>query len=346
MKPIEVAREITYPLREAAIVLAMIGFWLLGSFARIGGLLGLFLAAILLPAFVRYASYLLEARAHGREAPVLGIELFNWMESFWSLFPLVQLVFLATLVFGLTTYVSATAAVTVAIVVLLLLPASFAVLGVTRAPLTSLNPVALLRLLKTVGPGYLWIPATTVFLSALLYFARRNGLPVFFANLLAIYIFFTLFTMTGALLRAHQIAAQIDIPAPLEPDENQVSARRAAERKRVANHAYGFVSRGNRTGGLQHIEAWLGSDDTSDEAWLWFFNEMLTWESTDAALELAQKQLHRLLQEQREIEFIKLLSRCLLVDERFRPQPEIQQASIALLQDHGRNDLLGQLGYR
>ena len=93
MRPSDALREVLYPISDSAIVLAMLVFWLLGSLARAAGLLGIWLAFILLPAFFRYALYLLEACAQGRDAPALGIELFNWAENFWSLFPLLLLLF-------------------------------------------------------------------------------------------------------------------------------------------------------------------------------------------------------------------------------------------------------------
>lgn len=343
MTPNEALREIAYPLTDAAIVLAMVVFWLLGSLARAAGVLGIWLALMLVPAFFRYALYLLEARAQGRDAPVLGIELFNWMENFWSLFPLILLLVLVQFVYYVASSVSYDAAIFISIVLFFLIPASMGVLGVTRSPLMSINPVALVKLVRSIGADYLWAPAATIAIAALIYFSIRFGLPGFFVNLAEVYLFFMAFTMIGALLKTHNIDSQIDIPDALLADENQLAESRVARRRTIANHAYGFVSRGNRAGGLQHIERWLRDNDTADDAWYWFIEEMLTWESTDAALVLAQDFLGQLLQQGRELEFVKLLSRCLLVNERFRPSPEDREATRALLQRHGRRDLLRQL---
>ena len=67
-----------------AIALSIIAFWLFARLAMAAGLLGLWLALVVTPAFFRYLLYVLEARAAERSAPTLGGELFNWVENFWS----------------------------------------------------------------------------------------------------------------------------------------------------------------------------------------------------------------------------------------------------------------------
>ena len=89
MKLPDLLREIVYPMTDLSVLFAMLGFLLLGKFAMAGGLLGLWLGLILLPAFFRYFLYILEARASNRAVPPLAVELFGWAENFWSLFPLV-----------------------------------------------------------------------------------------------------------------------------------------------------------------------------------------------------------------------------------------------------------------
>jgi hypothetical protein len=91
MKATDIGRELLYPFTDVAILAAMITFALLAELADAARILGLWLALIILPAFFRYALYLLEARAHGRAAPVPGIEMFNLFENFWALFPAVLL---------------------------------------------------------------------------------------------------------------------------------------------------------------------------------------------------------------------------------------------------------------
>jgi hypothetical protein len=226
---------------------------------------------------------------------------------------------------------------------MLLLPASMGILGVTYSPLTSLSPVAIVKLIRSLGVAYFWVPASIIGVVVIALFAGRSGIPGPIVNLLLIYAFFLMCTMMGALLHTNQIQQQIDIPEPLAPAEEEIQQSRVAARQKVANHAYGFFSRGNRAGALQHVETWLRDKDSADEAWAWFFAEMLKWENRDHALFFAQVYLGKLLREQRELEVQKVLARCLLENGRFRPAEEDRDATLELLRRHGRDDILRQL---
>ncbi len=115
------------------------------------------------------------------------------------------------------------------------------------------------------------------------------------------------------------------------------------ERQKVANHAYGFISRGNREGGFAHIREWLEKEIEPDEAWQWFFDEMLKWENKNPALFFAQEYLGQLLDWGHEQEAIKLVSRCLHENERWRPIEENRNHINELLIHYGRDDLQKQL---
>ena len=87
----DVGRELLYPLTDMAILTAMITFALIAELIEAARIFGFWLAIIVLPAFFRYALYMLEARAHGQQAPVPTIEMFSFFENFWALFPTVLL---------------------------------------------------------------------------------------------------------------------------------------------------------------------------------------------------------------------------------------------------------------
>jgi hypothetical protein len=70
---------------------------------------------------------------------------------------------------------------------------------------------------------------------------------------------------------------------------------------------------------------------------------MLKWESTEAALIFAQTYLSRLLKQRRDIEALKLMSRCLSENKRFKPLPEDRGAALAAAERHGNDDLITHL---
>ena len=117
-------------------------------------------------------------------------------------------------------------------------------------------------------------------------------------------------------------------PVPDEASKSDNSRAPEADRTRVLNHAYGFISRDNRSGGLEHIFAAIEDDPDPAAAWVWFLERMLSWEDQTAALFFAQHYLHDLLQHGEPVRAAKLMMRCRLIDEQFRPLPEDIDAAI------------------
>jgi hypothetical protein len=112
-------------------------------------------------------------------------------------------------------------------------------------------------------------------------------------------------------------------------------------RDAVLNHAYGFVSRSNRAGGLNHIYRCIAADPNPDNAWAWFYKRMLTWELPDAVLEFSQQYLKRMLYRNDDVAAVKLMLRCRLINESFRPLPEDRPQAL-LAAEHCQNDELIQ----
>ncbi len=339
MKPDDLAREILYPLTDMSVVLALIVFLLFEMLAEAAGLLGIWLAIVILPAYFRYLLALLEARANGKEAPVPGIELFNWVENFWSLFPLVLLSLLIWGAYILATNVSLAAAIVFGGIVLFVYPASMAILATTRSPFESLKPAAFFVLLKNCGRTYLIIPLVMVAVIFAIWNLANVGAPSLLIKASWIYASFLMFTLTGSVLREKGAAIGVDLPPAQEPGAEKLHSDVLRERTTVLNHAYGFISRGNRQGGLKHIYGWIEKEADPDAACRWFFEQMLNWESSDAAIDFAQTYLSLLLIQRRDIEALKLIARCLLVDARFKPRTADISAASAAAERQGNNEL-------
>lgn len=342
----DIGREILYPVVDTNVLFANITFSLVATLviAAVGmgpfGMFSLPLAIIALPALFRYALYLLEARAQGKPSPGLGIELFNWAENFWSLFPLVMLAGLSWL--GLYLYANFSLAVAISGVILLsaFYPASIAVLGVTRSPFGSLNPVNIVNMIKLCGPDYLWIPLLLASAILAVFWLFATGIWLVGLCIAVIYIFFLLFSLTGAVLAAHDAMDEVDIDTPLDVDKEQTAAVLLKQRQKVTTHAYGLASRGNRDGGLAHIRQWIATETDRDTASQWFFLEMLKWENTDSALEFGQDYFAHLLSENRDAQALKLISRCHHEDSRWKPHPRDQDAANELATKYQRDDLI------
>lgn len=349
MSLIEVGRAVLYPLVESTVLFAIIAFSVVAAFVvtavGIGpfGMFSLPLAIIALPALFRYAFNLLEARAQGLPAPGLGIELFSWIDNFRSLFPLVMLAGLTWLQLYIYFNFSPAAAVATLVLLSAIFPASIAVLGVTRSPFASLNPLNILNMLRLCGVDYVWIPLMTAAASLAVSWLFAAGIWLIGLCAAVIYVFFMLFSLTGAVLAAHDVMAEVDIDAPQQAGEAQTAALLLRERQKVATHAYGFASRDNRNGALAHIRQWIATEADTDAACQWFFLEMLKWEIKEPALAFAQDYFAHLLSEDRDAAALKVLARCQHEDCRWQPHVRDREAALELARRHGRDDLAGLL---
>ena len=177
MAPRGLAKEIAYPLTDMTVLVAMVAFALLSALAQAAGILGLWLAVLLVPASFRYLLALLEARANGRAAPVATIEMFNIADNFWTLAPLV---IFAVAIWGgfLLAQQGFTAAARLAgLAVFVVLPASLAILAITRSPFESLNPAAWIRMARACSADYVIAAVVPPLTAVLLSMLPLDGMP-------------------------------------------------------------------------------------------------------------------------------------------------------------------------
>lgn len=330
-------RELAFPFVSLATVFAVLVFAMLFSLATFAGLFGIWLFVATLPAWLRYLTMIAEARAREREADPPGIEFFSLVGNVWTFFP--GFVAIAAVALLLTLYGVAgiPAVVAVACAFVLIWPATIGVLVITHSPLQSLNPVALARFIRGCGIDYAYAPLTAVLLIGLA--ALIGPLLPGFTVVAALFLSASLFAVTGAVMRAGRLVDEVDIPDAIEPDADVVISRLQRERTGVLNHAYGFASRGNRQGGLAHISDWLLRDPDPDDAWPWFLEQMLRWEDTMPALLFAQRYLSILLGNGEQVRAVKLLMRCRMIDEHFRPLPADLPMAIAAAEACRNEDL-------
>jgi len=327
IKPAGVLRAIAYPLMESNVLVALFFFWLMVSFASWAGLFGLYLLLLVVPAVFRYQMILLEARAKGTTPAVPGIEFFNWFGNAWTLFPVVT----ALALVWATTEANGAFGIVGGIVTLMFagvfFPASIAILAITHSPLQSLNPVALSRLIGTCAETF-WL--ATIFLPVFVWLSiEAEQLPMMLAIFVQLLLSFSFFSLVGSLVQPYGLIENIDLPASLEPDAAAAADVLEKSREDTLSHAYGFVSRGNREGGLTHLFGQIEEDPDPTAAWAWYFERMLTWDSSVPALFFAQHYIHDHLRHGEQVPAVKLIMRCRLIDETFRPFPEDIAAAIA-----------------
>jgi len=343
MKPARLLREIAYPATDMAVLLAMVGFLLIGKLAVAAGFLGLFLGIVTVPAFFRYLLYVLEARVANRTVPPLAVELFGLAENFWSLFPL----FLTAVVIWGGFYFAANASALVALIfgltIAFVFPASMTVLAITRSPVQSLNPTALFTLIRLCGLDYALIFGVIAVVGMIPALLAAAGLPNFLIDLAGLYIVFLLFTFTGAVVAATGANAMISIPEPLELTVDEIESRTTQERANTLSHAYGFISRNDRAGGFKHLQTYIDVAPDAGIEYRWFLDQMFEWESKDHALFFAQRYLSFLLDTDQAVEAMKLIARCRLENARFRPLAEDRERALAVAQRMQNDEMVQAL---
>ncbi len=319
--------ELTYPARSTSVVFAMVTFFLLFQLITLASLFGLWLAVAVLPAYFRYLTLVGEARARGVDAAPPGIEYFTLVGNLWTFFPAVLGFLIGFGVYAVADAFGIVAAIVFWVLCAAIYPATIAVLVITHSPAQSINPLAIYRLITLSGNSYWYAPSTG--LLPILVPIVFGFLPGWVQTFFYLYLSVALFAVCGAVTRRQNLIEEVDIPDAREPDETVVLARLGKQRTSVLNHAYGLSSRDNRKGGLDHVYKWLRDDPDPAEGWTWFFESMLRWEIKEPALFFAQEYLKRLLADRQQVAAVKLMMRCRMLNEQWKPLPEDREAAIA-----------------
>ena len=329
------------PVTEPAVLMPLLLFALLGALGIYGGLLGLLLLVLLLPPVFRFQMLMLEATAKGTKPEPLDAENFSFAGSAWALFPLPLVIAIGWAAFAAWQSFGSDGALIVLLAAASVLPASLAVLAITRSPLQSINPIALGRLFRTAGSSF-WIASVYLFATCWLCL-QLDALPLPVEIFLQLVLSFSFFSVTGALIEPYGLIDDVYIPDAVEPGEERI--RGDIEKHRIAalGHAYAFVSRDNRKGGFDHIVDAIERDPDPAGAWAWYFDRMLGWENPRHALFFAQHYIHDALRHGEHTAALKTIMRCRLVDEHFRPFPDDLPAAIAAAEASANTELAAVL---
>lgn len=339
MSATEVLREFAFPARSLTVMLSALFIFLMIKFAIFGGLLGLFLLFLVLPSLFHYLMRLLDARSRGEQPGPLDAEDLMWYHAPWRLFLIVHLVFVGYALWIFGSLYKLPGVLVTGVLVSAVLPASLAVLAITRSPLQSLNPQAIGRLIGRTGSSYWLLPSFLLLAPAVLRWLSAQGWSGFFLDFFGFYLVLVFFSLTGAVVQPYNLHQEVGIHEPVEPDEEVVEERLLRERTSVLTHAYGFISRDNRRGGFGHIESWLREDPDPESAWPWFFDQMLRWEDKHPALLFGQSYLSQLLRDGDDRAAVKVMMRCRLHNEAFAPLADDIPAALNAAEKTGNQQL-------
>ncbi len=341
MKIVDLIRAIFLPLLEPPVFLMMVLFWIVVCIGTSGSPMGIFVLILCLAPLFRYQSIVVEATAKGESPGAFDAEFFGWAGSMWTMFPLLLAAALALLGYTVEQVAGQAGVLGVLLFAALFLPASMAVLAITHSPLQSVNPVAIGRLLGATLKTY-WIAPVYLMIAG---WGATQALQfsVVASNFVFLFVFFSAAAVIGTVIEPYGLVDDVDIPEPQEQSAEEVSNKMTQQRDAVLAHAYGFASRGNRDGGFDHILESIRTDADEVGAWAWYFDRMTRWEEPQHALFFAQLYIHDLLNHGDEVPALKLILRCRLIDERFKPRAEDLPAAIAAAERNGNFELAAVL---
>jgi hypothetical protein len=160
------------------------------------GVLGAIGSFFLLSWFFKYAYVLLESVAHGRvDAPVVAVEMLGPFEQR----PLIQLAW-CTVGYLAVRWLGGTAGIAAAALLLVVLPASVAALGLGLGIWQSVNPRTLWQILRGLAWQYLGVLALIAVASALIVVMVRSGVWTLWTIAVAEIAVLTMFSALGGAL--------------------------------------------------------------------------------------------------------------------------------------------------
>jgi hypothetical protein len=169
---------------------------------------------------------------------------------------------------------------------LLLLPASVALLAVTRELSAALNPLKLVAAAVGMGGAYLYALLGAVAIFVLLRLAEARGGLWYFP---LVYGLFLHAYLIGSIVYSRRVVLGVSAPRSPEALAERARVEQLAIRSGILSHAYGFSARGNRRGALKHIEVYIETEEDSLEARLWMLNEISRWEDCEVAVEFSRR---------------------------------------------------------
>jgi hypothetical protein len=300
------------------------------------GLMGIPLALVLGSWFFKYAYILFDHVVRGvDEPPTLDISMMNPIDEQRPLAQLVILFSFGALISLAAVTLPLAVAGALAVLALLVLPASVAILGLESNILKAVYPVAIARMISGLGIMYaaiLGIIACVVIVVGLL--GKLNlWLPVQLS--VTMFAVLSLFSGLGGALyeRRHELGLETwHSPERTAEKERQAELKESAG---VVTDAYGQVRVGAHTKAWAMLQAWLASRDHAPEDYRWLIERVAAWPDPRYATRLSEEYVDRLLQLKRTGEALDAVRERLRVDRAFRPKSAAATLQIARLAAHG-----------
>jgi hypothetical protein len=326
---------------STAIVVAIVyGFLLrLGSAA---GLFGFLLWFMVMLSLFRYGYAVLRHVATGwNNFPPPSIESTNPVGEFAVIF---HSALFALLLFMLATtpFVDGALRWGLLLFVLAVLPASAAIMAMTRNAAAALSPLSISSLMRDLGADYLKLVGVGIVLGGLMSWA--SGLPWYLAivtDMLSVWAILALCLATGAVLRAHR--DDLDLLEGLDDAEQRKQREAHAQWQKTLDRAYTSVRSGLPAQAYRTVKELIDDEGDSLEIYQWSFNAMLAWDEPKHAAMLGERFAKRLWEAGRKVDALELAQRCRKLSPSFVPPAAFTAELAAYARELGRHRLADDL---
>jgi hypothetical protein len=308
----------------------LIVFAILLSVAANAGLMGIPLAFILTSWLFKYAYILFDHTVRGfDEPPTLDIQMLNPLDEQR---PLAQVVILG-LIYAAVEFARRTmgpsAALAIAVVAALFLPASVAILGLEHNIFKAAYPVAWVRMVWRLGPMYVVVLAIIAGYALLITLLGRWALWLPVQIALFLFCILSIFSVLGGALyeRRHELGLETWVsPERTEELERKHDLRQSEQE---VTEAYGQMRVGSHTQAWQLLQAWLTARGNAPEDYRWLCGRVAAWGDLRYITRLTEDYVERLLALKRTGEALDVVSARLIHDPAFRPKTAAATLQIA-----------------
>jgi hypothetical protein len=310
----------------------LIVFAILLTIAARARVMGIPLALILASWFFKYAYILFDHTVRGfDEPPTLDIQMLNPLDEQR---PLAQVAILGLIYFAVKFVqgsLGSAAALALAAVAALLLPASIAILGLEGNILKAAYPVAWVRMVLGLGPLYALVLAIIGGYSLLIVLLGRweSGLPL----QIAIFMFciLSVFSVLGGALYERRHELELETWVSPERTHARLQAQDLRQSEDEVTEAYGQMRAGSHIRAWELLQAWLARRGHAPDDYRWLCGRVAAWDDPRYVTRLTEDYVARLLVLKRTGEALDVVAERLGQDPSFRPKSAAATLQIAQL---------------
>jgi hypothetical protein len=323
------------PARGGAIAVVIV-FALLLSIASRAGLFGLPLTLLISSWFFKYCYILFDHVSRGfDDPPVLDIK---WLNPVDEQRPLGQVCIVALLIGAVVLtkiYLGALPAVLLAIVCLLFLPASIAILGLEGHLLKAAYPVAWFKMVFGLGPLYVMVLALIFLECLLLYALGRLNLWLSVRTAVGMFGTLSVFSLLGGAI--YERRDELGVETWVSPEQTAARERQEElkEDQDLVTEAYGLLRAREHVKSWNMLQGWLERHARNPDAYLWLCDRVERWEDPRYITRLTEERVERLLVLKRAGEALDVVAARLRLDGTFRPKTAADTLSLAQLAARG-----------